>query len=332
MWADSGFVARTCAIQYNAFNQNGKAEYDSVKKAINVFLDTDIGPDCDDAAALAILLQLCLEGNARLLGVTHCTGSPYGLGTIDAVCRLFGIQVPLGTCNQPDFLSDERATVYTPSVCEKFTNGFSPDAPMPDAAEAVIHGLENAEKESVTLIAIGPLNNLSRFLTDEDTSVLLREKVYRIVAMAGSFSFREGFTEWNVEMDIPAMKTVNSLWQKEMILLPFEAGVFVQTGAPLEKYPDNPVRTAYTLYNHGRFLRPSWDLAAVACAVLADTGPYEIGEPGTLAVDDAGITTFTPDPDGNRRIIRLKGSPEEAAAWLNAMLEHAVITMTRALQ
>ena len=64
---------------------------------VNVFLDTDIGPDCDDTAALAILLQLCREGHARLLGITHCTGSPYGLGTIDAVCRLFGVQVPMGT-------------------------------------------------------------------------------------------------------------------------------------------------------------------------------------------------------------------------------------------
>ena len=31
-----------------------------------IFLDTDIGPDCDDTAALAILLQLCREGRARL--------------------------------------------------------------------------------------------------------------------------------------------------------------------------------------------------------------------------------------------------------------------------
>ena len=304
----------------------------AVNTPVNVFLDTDIGPDCDDAAALAILLQLCREGKARLLGVTHCTGSPYGLGTIDSICRLFGVRVPLGTCNQPGFLSDQRAMVYTPSVCEKFPNGYPPDAPMPDAAEAVLRGLESMEDDSVTLIAIGPLNNLARFLTDGSVSGLFREKVRRIISMAGSFSFREGFTEWNVEMDIPAMRTVNDLWRKEMILLPFEAGVYVQTGAPLEKYPDNPVRTAYTLYNHGGFTRSSWDLATVACAVLMDTGPYEISEPGTLTVDGNGITTFSPAPMGNRRMICLKGSPEEAAVWLDAMLERAVITMTRALR
>lgn len=255
----------------NSFRQKG--ENDSVKKPINVFLDTDIGPDCDDAAGLAILLQLCLEGKARLLGVTHCTGSPYGLGTIDAICRLFGIRVPLGTCNQPDFLSNEKALVYTPSVCEKFPNSYPPESAKPDALEAFIQALENAEKDSVTLISIGPLNNLARYLTDKRAACLFRNAVCRIVAMAGSFGFREGFAEWNVEMDISAMKTVNDLWEKEMILFPFEAGVFVNTGAPLEKYPDNPVRTAYTLYNHGGFTRPSWDPATVACAVLETPDP-----------------------------------------------------------
>ena len=295
---------------------------------VQVFLDTDIGPDCDDTGALAILLQLCREGKARLLGVTHCTGSPYGLGTIDAICRLFGIQVPLGTCNQPGFLSDEKARTYTPSVCSKFPNGYPPDAPMPDAVDALIRAMETAEKDSVTLIAIGPLNNLARYLTDRRAARLLRRCVSRIVAMAGSFDFQPGFVEWNVEMDISAMRTVNDLWEKELVLLPFEAGVFVNTGAPLEKYPDNPVRTAYTLYNKGGFTRPSWDLATVACAVSDTTGPYAFSEPGTLTVSETGLTAFTPDPKGNRRIIRLAGCAEEAELWLNAMLERAVRTMT----
>ena len=303
-----------------------------MKKPKNIFLDTDIGPDCDDAAALAILLQLCREGEGRLLGVTHCTGSLYGLGTIDAICRLFGVRVPLGTCDRPDFLSDEKALTYTPSVCAGFPNSFPPKPPQPDALEAFCAAMENTEKDSVTLITIGPLNNLARYLTDSRASGLLRNSVGRIVSMAGSFRFQEGFTEWNVEMDIPAMQTVNHLWQKELILLPFEAGVFVNTGSPLERYPDNPVRTAYTLYNKGGFTRPSWDPATVACALLEDTGPFEFSEPGMLAVSEAGVTTFVPDPEGNRRIVRLKGSPEEAANWLDAMLERAVITMTGALR
>ena len=303
-----------------------------IKRPMNVFLDTDIGPDCDDTAALAILLQLCKEGQVRLLGVTHCTGSPYGLGTVDAICRLFDVSVPMGTCNNPDFLSTGAALCYTPSVCEKFEHGFAPDAPQPDAVDAFVQAMEGMEADSVTMITIGPLNNLARFLTDEKASALMNKCVKRIVMMAGSFDFKafgfkDDFVEWNIEMDVPAMRTVAAHWKKEMILCPFEAAVLVNSGAPLEKYPDNPIRTAYTLFNKGGFTRPSWDLVTVACAVLDDRGPYELSESGVLTVDEKGGTTFAPDADGLCRHIRLKGTTDEAVSWLDAMLERALVTM-----
>ena len=52
---DSGFLARSGTIQYNACIQEGKADIDTVNKPINVFLDTDIGPDCDDAGSLTLV-------------------------------------------------------------------------------------------------------------------------------------------------------------------------------------------------------------------------------------------------------------------------------------
>ena len=51
----------------------------------NIILDTDIGPDCDDAAALAMLNLYADQGLCRILGITHCTSNPYGAGTIDAI-------------------------------------------------------------------------------------------------------------------------------------------------------------------------------------------------------------------------------------------------------
>lgn len=310
-----------------------------IKRPMNVFLDTDIGPDCDDTAALAILLQLCREGQANLLGVTHCTGSPYGLGTIDAICRLFGVQVPLGTCNNPDFLSTGAALCYTPAVCRQFAHGYPPDAPQPDAVDAFVQAMEGMEEDSVTMVTIGPLNNLARFLTDERASTLMHKCVSRIVMMAGSFDFKtlgfpDDFVEWNVEMDVPAMRTAAALWNKEIILCPCEAAVLVCSGQPLERYPDNPVKTAYTLFNQriqeAGITRPSWDLVTVACAVLDDRGPYTLSEPGNLTVSEKGVTAFEPDAAGKCRLIRLTGTNEEAVHWLNEMLERALTTMASA--
>ena len=294
---------------------------------IPVFLDTDIGPDCDDTAALAILLQLCREGEARLLGVTHCTGSPYGLGTIDAICRMFGVQVPMGTCNTPDFLADGPALCYTPSVCGKFPHAFPPGAAQPDAVEAFVQAMEGAAQDSVTMITIGPLNNLARFLTHPRAAQRMHRCVSRIVMMAGTFD--GDFTEWNVEMDVPAMRAVVQAWKKELILCPFEAAADVLAGAPLMRYPDNPVRTAYSLFNKGGLTRPAWDLAAVACAVLADTGPYALSAPGRLTVSERGVTRLAQGEPGSCRIVRRTGTAAQAQAWLDGMLERALQTMTK---
>lgn len=42
------------------------------KKPVKIIFDTDIGGDCDDAGALALLHRLCDMGEAELLAVTHC--------------------------------------------------------------------------------------------------------------------------------------------------------------------------------------------------------------------------------------------------------------------
>lgn len=95
------------------------------------WLDADIGPDCDDAAALAIFLSPAAEGRATPLGITHCTGDRFWLPTIDAIQRAFGVSLPLGTCSNAEFLKD--ASVYTRAIAERFAHSFPENLPQPDA-------------------------------------------------------------------------------------------------------------------------------------------------------------------------------------------------------
>ena len=44
-------------------------------KPVKIIFDTDIGGDCDDAGALALIHRLCDKGEAELLAVTHCSNS-----------------------------------------------------------------------------------------------------------------------------------------------------------------------------------------------------------------------------------------------------------------
>ena len=75
----------------------------------NILIDTDIGPVCDDVAALAMLNIYANRGLCRILGIGHCTSNPYGAGTIDAICHYYGHpDVTIGTYRAPGFLCDEN--------------------------------------------------------------------------------------------------------------------------------------------------------------------------------------------------------------------------------
>lgn len=295
---------------------------------INVFLDTDIGPDCDDASALAVLLDLCKKGYANIIGITHCTGSSYGLATIDAITRLFNTDVPVGTCANKSFLCDGASLSYTPSVQKRFFNRYAPDSYQPDASDALIAALSNVPDKSVTFIEIGPQINLGRFLREEKTARLMKQKVNRIVMMAGCFEFQPQFAEWNIEMAPNDARTVTENWDGLLDYCPFEVFRDVLTGQTMSRYPETPVSLAYRLNTKGSMMRPSWDPGTIITTILGTQGMFEWSEFGVVHIDDTGKTIFTPYFDGKHRYLRRKGSISEVAAMIEAHIESATQTMT----
>lgn len=294
---------------------------------IKVILDTDIGPDCDDTGALAILNQLCDEGECDLLAVTHCTGSAYGVPTISAINRSFGRRVPIGTCKDSTFLATGPALLYTPHVAAGFPHDFPPSAPQPDAVDVLRQTLESAADQSVTVVAIGPLNNLAAALMDDVCRELIASKVQKLVAMAGYFKADKRFTEWNVEQDIPAARFVAQHWPSPILFCPFEAGEDILTGASLSKYPKNPVALSYHLYTKGGMLRPSWDLVTVIAAISGEDALLRFSEPGRIDVTEDGETLFVPEPNGTHRYVLPAPDSKALSARIETMLDRAASNM-----
>ena len=286
------------------------------------WLDTDIGPDCDDAAALAIFLFLAAEGRSTPLGITHCTGDRFGLPTIDAIQRAFGVSLPLGTCSNAEFLKD--ASVYTRAIAEHFAHGFPEN--QPDALCAMRKAFSAVPDGSVTLIGIGPMINIASALQDCEMRELFVKKVARLVLMAGCFERDEPKVEWNIEMDVPAARIVLEQFPWQIDFCPFEAAADVLTGACLARYPANPVSEAYRLFTRGTMLRPSWDLAAVAAAILGAMPPFAFSESGNVSIDKTGRTRFVPDPAGRMRILKC-ADPKRGAEFLESLLERAILKM-----
>ena len=257
---------------------------------VKLFLDTDIGPDCDDAGALQIIHALCDQGKAELLGVTHCTSSPYGLPTISAINRYNRREVPLGTTRRRGFLDDGQCLRYTRPISEAFDHEFKGGRVQREAGEILCEVLAGQRDGSVTMLAIGPLNNLADYLKDTTLHRLIARKVQRLVCMAGRFD--QALAEWNISSDIAAARAVFERWPSEIVACGWECGAGVITGAALHGRADSPVRAAYDFWTGGTLRRDSWDLAAALYAVLGDSGWIYAGQPGRVTITGDGVSLF----------------------------------------
>lgn len=262
-----------------------------------IILDTDMGPDCDDAGALGLLHILCQEQGAKLLAVTHCTGSPYGCGCIDAINKSFGCgDIPVGTLKSPGFLDGEEHQKYSRPIAMEYPNRFGSRGDLAENAASVMkRALSQAADKSVTLIAIGPMTNLGALLEDGEGKALVGGKVKELVCMAGCFNEGESLevAEWNIQMDIPAARLVLEQWPSPVVLAPFELGADVITGVQWHNMPQkHPVRRAYAL--HSPLGRSSWDLTAVWYGLRGCEPLFCLSPKGEVKLGENGRTVFSP--------------------------------------
>lgn len=284
---------------------------------IPLILDTDIGPDVDDVGAVALLHILSRETPTRILAMTHCTSNPYGAGCLDALNRYYGQDIPVGTLSTPDFLVGPEYERYNRHLCERFPNRYRPGSgsACPDAQDLLLHALATAEDKSVEFVAIGPLPNLARLISNPGGRDLVDRKVRRLVSMSGA---EAPVPEWNVLMDIPAAREVFLHWPTPIVLTPLETGRDILTGrdfGPMRH--ENPVRVAYTLYSPGG--RMSWDLTAIWFALRGTEPFFELSGPMTVTVHPDGCTEFIEDSTGQVRLLRNRMTPDAIGRALDAL-------------
>ena len=260
-------------------------------RPVPIILDTDIGPDCDDAGAVAVLNALADRGEAKLLAMACCTSSEWGAPCVQAINTYYGRpDIPVGTCKREGFLTDSP---YNGPVAREFPNTLKTGHAAPDARNLYREVLAKQPDHSVVFCAIGPLNNLADLLaTKPDVhspltgKQLVAQKVRLLVDMGGGFP---GGKEWNFEQDVPAAQEVTHEWPTPIVFSGAEIGAAIQTGARLytETPKSNPVRRAYELYTNSQN-RNSWDLTAALCAVRGVEPYWSLGGPGRCHVTHNG--------------------------------------------
>ena len=122
---------------------------------MNYLLDTDIGPDCDDAAALALAVCYARRHGNKLLAVTHCTSSPWGAGAIRAILDWYGAKnVPVGTLKEPGFLTGPEYERYNRALAESVSSAARE---AEESTRLLRRTLAAQSDASAEFIAIGPL-------------------------------------------------------------------------------------------------------------------------------------------------------------------------------
>ena len=302
-------------LVHKIFSKKGKVMKEN-KNGINIILDTDVGADCDDMMAIAYLAYAERESLINLKAVTHSNACEHGVAAARAYLKELGISVPVGHVSGDVGAYD----YYAKAVAEKFGDEDC-YAPAEDATAVLRRAL--TESYEATLLAIGPMTNIAALLRSEPDDIssldgvsLVRERCRVLVLMAGDFT--SGKPEWNVKLDISAMKTVLDKCPVPVYFLPFECGNNMITGAHLleDTYPENPLSLSFRLFPgtekiHGRH---SWDPAAAAFAVEGAGELFSLSEPMTVSVADDGAASAIPDVRGMHRIISVKINENETEA------------------
>ena len=307
-----------------------------------IILDTDIGTDCDDAGALAMLHALQSLGEAEILACTHSNSLTYGPACIELINNLCGHgDFPVGANKNRSFGEKEKSfDNYAGRLARAGGLAHKKTSDYPSAVNLMRQVLAGAADASVTMVGIGPISNFAALLKskpDEFSPLggesLVPLKVKELVLMAGFFKYDEfekysghlnpNMGEYNVCQDIGAAKYVAENWPGSIVFSGFEIGFEIITGGALSAVfgADNLVRMAYESYGGRRF---SWDQTAVLYAVRGAEPYWDLSEAGRVEVNEFGTTIFQADKNFNRRFLIQKLPPKELETVIDELVVRGI--------
>lgn len=286
-----------------------------------ILLDTDLGGDCDDVGAIALLNVFANRKEAEILGITHSTSLEWGPACIDIINRFYGRSIDLGAYAKKGFLDGPQFNRYAEKLAMKFSSPYLNRSLATEATKYLRTKLLSLKNEKCKLVGIGQLNNLADLLRSSGCDAssksgyeIIKDQVEEVVLMGGMFPNnderiyfhgKEYQTEYNIVSDIPSAQYFIANCPVSITFIDFIIGYQVKTiGRLLELgNMDNPVTFSY--YHYCNSSRESWDLIAIYYAVRGLDDVFAYSDHGIVTVDDEGKTHFKPCETGKHRYLRL---------------------------
>lgn len=235
---------------------SGCGKDNSAKKII---YETNMCQSVDDVGGLAMIHALQNRGEAELLAVCLNELHPDGAAAIDAINTWYGRgDIPIGVYRGP--FPDPDTSAFL-NALTKFPHDIN-NKSAASALQVYRDILAKQPDNSVTIISVGFMNNLSDLLKNEPE--LVAKKVTELVIMGGHQGDDHNLGLHNT---VAAARNVLENWPSPLVF--HHLGGDVMTGAGLKETPaENPVREAYYQALGSKFEDyPSWDMMTVLYGV-----------------------------------------------------------------
>lgn len=257
-----------------------------------IIFDTDMDTDCDDAGALAILLEAHNQKKIKLSGIVADSVSRYAAPCCEAMARYYGVNVPIGAIYEDDYM-DTDANIIRFADYRKHSNhclsigkGYNrifaeeiekTDKNYPSAASLYKELLFKAEDNSIIVLCVGMLTAVAEALCSEADDViplsgteLFKKKVKRVITMGNP----DISNDFNWGKDTYAAERFFSLCPVPIYISAEGAAIITGENLSTALKSEHPLRRAYETWlgkkNCGRC---SWDLIAALYAIEPES-PY----------------------------------------------------------
>jgi len=301
-------------------------------KPVSIIFDSDIGPDYDDVGAITLLHAFADKGEAKILATISCNKYPNAAAVLSVFNTYFKRpDVPIGV-PKGDAVNMSDGQHWSDSIVAKYPHKIRSNDDAEDAVKVYRKILSQQDDNSVTIVTVGFLTNLANLMKSQpdeysqlDGIMLIKQKVKRLVSMAGKFP--EG-KEFNVKEDSTASEIVFSKWLTEVIFSGFEIGEKIKTGLPLvqnKSIQNSPVKDVFSIClpmsqedNNGR---SSWDETAVLVAVKGPA-PYYSLHHGQIIVNNDGSNSW--DNSGTNQYYLVEKLPHvQVQNLINELMQHS---------
>ncbi len=304
---------------------------DRENEVVKIILDTDLGPDYDDVGALAFLHAMADSGRAEILATVSSNKNELVAPSIDVINTYFNrgdleIGAPKG-----EGADMEARQHWADSIIKYYPHDVKRTSDVPDAVEIYRKVLSSQPDNSVTIVTVGFLTNISGLLksgadkySNLNGTELAAKKVKRLVSMAGGFPSGR---EFNIFIDPASSRYALDNWPGEIIFTGFEIGSKIFTGLRLisSDIEGSPVKDVFSISipfsEDDRNGRMSWDETAVLIGVYGTQGFFDTVQ-GRITVTVEGNNSWENDPSGKHFYVIQKMPIPEMASFIEDRMMH----------